>query len=197
MKRLALALASCAVLLAGCQQRHYTIEAPPPSSVPTPSGQAPAHSQVLSGTAGPLTRAGIGHYMDGLETDLRSLMRGKALIARRGDILLITISSDTLFSRMALSSDGRSRLSDLARVLAHYDHTAIEIGAYTDSTGTPEQNLSVSQKRAEMVAQALTQGGVAATRLGAKGYGATNFKVSNTTDARNRRVELRITPKPG
>ena len=195
MKRLALALASCAVLLAGCQQRHYTIEAPPPP--PAAAGPAPAHQPALSGTAGPLAKGGIGHYMDGLETDLRALMRGKALIARRGDVIVVTISSDTLFSRLALSSDGRSRLSNLAQVLAHYDHTAIDIAAYTDSTGTPEQNLEVSQKRADVVARALSQGGVSAPRLAAKGYGATNFKVSNGSDPRNRRIELRITPRPG
>jgi outer membrane protein OmpA-like peptidoglycan-associated protein len=202
MKRLPLALASFAFLLAGCQQ-HYTVEGPPPGAQPplpaAPPGQPrPALPPGPVGSAGPLTKAGVEKYMDGQETDLRARLRGTgAVVARRGEVLVVTIPSDKLFERMSLGYEGRSILQNVAQVLAHYDHTAIDVSAYTDTTGSADQNLSISQKRADAVGASLKDGGVAATRVTAKGYGATNLKViANGADPRNRRIELRVTPKP-
>ena len=81
-------------------------------------------------------------------------------------------------------------------MFAHYDHSAVEVDAYTDSTGTDQENLSLSQKRTKIVSDALAQKGVAPARLTASGLGATNPKVTDTRDPRNRRIELKITPTP-
>lgn len=199
MKRLFLAVAVLA--LAGCQtEQHYTIEAPPQPQQPGPPQPVPQQPPPLAGTAGPLTKAGVERYMDGQETDLRARLRGKGvMVARRADVLLITIPNDKLFVRLVVSSSGRDLLEEVASVLAHYDHTVIEVSAYTDTSGSPESNLAVSQKRARLVSDALAQAGVAPARIAATGMGEANLKVrtgDNVAEPRNRRIEIRITPKP-
>ncbi|MDE2183826.1 MAG: OmpA family protein [Alphaproteobacteria bacterium] len=196
MRRIALALASA--LLAGCAA-HHRYEPTPlrPSLPPSAPPAAPAKPATPVTSAGPLTKANLEKYMDAQESELRALLRGKGTVARRGETLAVTISTDRLFDRMALSYSGREFVNGLARVVARYDHTILDLACYTDTTGGEAQNLAVSQKRAEAVAEVLWQNGVAASRLTAKGYGATNPKVSNGADPRNRRIELKIVPKPG
>src|SRR6185312_12499447 len=66
-----------------------------------------------------------------------------------------------------------------------------EINGYTDSTGTTARNLTLSQERADAVKAFLLTQGVDGTRILAKGYGATDFAVSNPASPANRRVEAR------
>jgi outer membrane protein OmpA-like peptidoglycan-associated protein len=198
MKRFALAVAS--LVLASCAtQQHYTINAPaslpPAAQPPTPLPNVPGP---LPGTAGPLTKAGVGKYMDGLEADLRARLKGER-IARRGNNLVVMLPNDRLLDRSALSSYGRRVIEGLSQVLVHYDHTQIEVGAYTDTSGGAQQNLDVSQKRAQMLTGALEENGIAPARISAHGYGETNLRIAtgeNVSEPRNRRFELRITPKP-
>jgi outer membrane protein OmpA-like peptidoglycan-associated protein len=181
--------------LAGCQTEQQYVPPPAPPPPPPSMPQQPAPPPV---SAGPLTKAGVGTYMDAQESDLRQLLRGQGVaVARRGDALVVTVPSDNLFERMAIGAWGGAFVKGVAEIFAHYDHTAIEIGAYTDTTGRDELNLSLSEKRAQALADALKQNGIAAARLSAVGYGATNPKVSDGKDPRNRRIEIRIVPKPG
>jgi outer membrane protein OmpA-like peptidoglycan-associated protein len=71
----------------------------------------------------------------------------------------------------------------------------IEIGAHTDNTGPREANLSLSQRRAEAVAERLASEGVTRTRLRAIGYGPDRPRASNETavgQAANRRIEFSV-----
>lgn len=70
----------------------------------------------------------------------------------------------------------------------------VEVQGYTDSTGTAEYNLGLSQRRAEAVESYLEAKGVDPEAVSAKGYGAANPVASNDTPAgraQNRRVEFR------
>lgn len=69
----------------------------------------------------------------------------------------------------------------------------LEIGGHTDSDGDAAKNLSLSTARAEAVKKVLVDQGIDASRLTAKGYGASKPIDSNTTPegkANNRRVEF-------
>jgi outer membrane protein OmpA-like peptidoglycan-associated protein len=66
-----------------------------------------------------------------------------------------------------------------------------EVSGYTDSTGAPARNLTLSQERADAVKAFLLSQGVDGTRILAKGYGASDFAVSNPASPANRRVEAR------
>jgi outer membrane protein OmpA-like peptidoglycan-associated protein len=152
-------------------------------------------------TAGPLTQAGVGKYMDAQEAELRALMRGRGImVVRRGNDLLVTFPNDKLFNGVTLSSTGQRFLEIMVPLLRKYDHTLVQVNGYTDTSGTPEQNLDVSQKRAAAVADVLTGLGVPDSRIEVHGFGATNLKVmtgDHVSEPRNRRIEIYIVPRPG
>ncbi|OIQ70278.1 putative lipoprotein YiaD precursor [mine drainage metagenome] len=71
---------------------------------------------------------------------------------------------------------------------------AMEIGGYTDSQGSPEMNLALSQARANAVLSALSTRRVDTGNLTAKGYGEANPIADNGTDVgreANRRIEFK------
>jgi outer membrane protein OmpA-like peptidoglycan-associated protein len=70
----------------------------------------------------------------------------------------------------------------------------VEVAGYTDNTGSARTNRRLSRERADAVRAYLVRGGVAGSRLVARGYGPADPVASNATEegrARNRRVELR------
>jgi len=93
-------------------------------------------------------------------------------------------------------------LNELATQMQQHPELVAEIRGYTDSTGGSQYNQTLSQNRAQSVATYLNQNGVAANRLVATGYGASNAIADNNTEQgrqQNRRVEvyLRATAQPG
>jgi OOP family OmpA-OmpF porin len=71
----------------------------------------------------------------------------------------------------------------------------IEIAGHTDSDGSDELNLQLSQARAQSVRGYLVDRGIPSGRLIARGYGESSPVASNDTDAgkaRNRRIEFNI-----
>lgn len=92
-----------------------------------------------------------------------------------------------------LTASSRVVLNDAATELKRYPELTIMIAAHSDSSGSDELNLKLSQKRAESVLEYLVGQGVAADKLTAKGYGEASPIASNETKegrAKNRRVEL-------
>ena len=75
----------------------------------------------------------------------------------------------------------------------------LEIAGYTDSSGNPARNVTLSQKRAAAVRQALIEAGVNAGTLVAKGYGSADPIGSNDTPEgrlRDRRIEFHVVKTP-
>ncbi len=73
--------------------------------------------------------------------------------------------------------------------------TVLEVAGYTDNTGDPAANVTLSQQRAEAVRTALIQAGVSPSALVAKGYGNANPVASNDEQQgrfRNRRIEYHV-----
>lgn len=92
-----------------------------------------------------------------------------------------------------LDDPSKPVLDDLATRLQTYKDVKLEIGGYTDNTGSAEANKSISQRRAQKVMEYLISKGVEKERLTALGYGATNFIADNKTEEgrkENRRVEI-------
>ena len=73
--------------------------------------------------------------------------------------------------------------------------TQIEIAGYTDSIGSYEYNVALSERRAQAVHDYLVAKGIPDANISAKGFGPDDPVASNDTDvgrAKNRRVELHI-----
>jgi OmpA-OmpF porin, OOP family len=111
-------------------------------------------------------------------------------LARDGFVALY-VNFET--GKSAISPDSAATLDAAAGALKAAGDLKIEVAGHTDNVGTPEANLKLSQDRAQAVMTALTERGIKAERLTARGYGQTAPVADNRTDegrAKNRRVEL-------
>jgi outer membrane protein OmpA-like peptidoglycan-associated protein/tetratricopeptide (TPR) repeat protein len=94
-----------------------------------------------------------------------------------------------------LKNESASELNNLANLLSNNKEIIIEIGGFTDSTGSARYNLVLSEKRALSVVNYLIDKGISANRLRYKGYGNTSPIGDNVTiEGRklNRRTEAKI-----
>jgi len=96
------------------------------------------------------------------------------------------------FDSATLTTAGKDALNGYVTDLKSGDKV-ITVAGYTDSTGSEDYNLKLSERRAESAKAYLVKKGVPAARLTTKGYGETNFVADNGTAAgraQNRRIEL-------
>lgn len=94
-----------------------------------------------------------------------------------------------------LKKESVMELNRLANLLEENRNLVVEIGGYTDSTGTDEHNLVLSEKRALSVVNYLREKGIMPERLKYKGYGNTSPLGDNITlqgRRLNRRTEVKI-----
>ena len=66
----------------------------------------------------------------------------------------------------------------------------IELRSYTDSSGSPDVNLRLSQARADAVKSYLVGMGISPESISAQGFGAENFITSDPKSPENRRIEI-------
>lgn len=87
----------------------------------------------------------------------------------------------------------RSVLDQVAQTLGQHQDVVANVVGHTDSTGNPNYNMQLSQRRAQSVASYLGDRGVARNRLSAEGRGQSQPVADNATEAgraQNRRVEI-------
>jgi outer membrane protein OmpA-like peptidoglycan-associated protein len=111
----------------------------------------------------------------------------------RGTVL--TLGGDVLFDtgRANLKPGAQRSIEQIASFLEQHPDRRVQIDGFTDSQGTDDYNLELSQKRADAVAMAIIQRGIEAQRVQATGYGEQYPKASNSSPGSrqlNRRVEI-------
>ena len=92
-----------------------------------------------------------------------------------------------------LRLDAYPILDEAVKGLKVWGDVTVEVAGHTDSVGSDDHNMDLSQRRAEAVRAYLIGKGIAADRLVAKGYGETQPVADNATAEgrfKNRRVEL-------
>ena len=124
----------------------------------------------------------------------RELSELDAKMTDRGHVLTL---GDVLFEfdRAELLPGAYRTIDKLVAFLGKYPNRNVLIEGYTDSIGTADYNLELSQKRADAVRIALVERDIRMSRISTKGYGKSYPVASNTTEAgrqRNRRVEIII-----
>lgn len=109
-------------------------------------------------------------------------------------VILQQVSFETNGDVIAASSF--DLLSQVAAVMnEHPDIARLAVDGHTDSIGSEKQNLALSQRRAVAVVRWLTEHGVDARRVEARGFGPRRPLADNATEAgraKNRRVEFQI-----
>lgn len=102
------------------------------------------------------------------------------------------------FDKATLRPESTNELERLLKLLNDIPTLKIEISGHTDSKGSDDYNLKLSQARCETVVNYLISKGIAKDRLVAKGYGETKPMDTNDTDEgrqNNRRTEFKILSK--
>ena len=155
-----------------------------------------AMGAILGAAVGGAAGYGIGRYMDKQAEELQKDLEG-AEIERVGEGIKITFREGIQFplESAELSESSKTNLTELAETLKKYDDTNILIEGHTDPTGTREYNMTLSDKRAESVADFLKDLGVAGKRMTTEGYGPDQPVADNDTEygrQQNRRVEVAI-----
>jgi OOP family OmpA-OmpF porin len=104
------------------------------------------------------------------------------------------------YDKSNIKSEFAPILDEAAQTLKDNPDVKVAIAGYTDSIGSEEYNLRLSERRAEAVKQYLVSKGITAGRLTTVGRGEADPIAPNTKDgkdnpegrAMNRRAELKV-----
>lgn len=104
------------------------------------------------------------------------------------------------FNKWFIRPDAGKELDKLVQVMKE-NPVNVELGSHTDSRGSQEYNVDLSQKRAESAVRYIVLQGIDASRITAKGYGESQI-INQCTDGvpctprehqANRRTEIKVT----
>lgn len=155
---------------------------------------------VVGAVIGAGTGAVLGNQLDKQEAALRNQIgNDQVRITNTGSELIVTMPQDILFgvNDASLRPDLRSDLLALADNLRQFPDSTVVIVGHTDNTGSSEFNQSLSERRANAVADVLINAGTRAGRIAASGRGEASPIATNLTPegrAQNRRVDIIIRP---
>jgi outer membrane protein OmpA-like peptidoglycan-associated protein len=214
LRRTLTAVAITSSLLAGCQT------APPPAVRPAVfvplgvnaaylsgdviGGSRPRAAKMRAAKIRPLSPAAAPAYMAELDRELRQQTAGIGLdVLNLGSSIVVRIPATFTFDpgSAAVKATTDATLLEIARTVKARNQTFVDVLAHTDTTGTPEGNKALSDKRAAAVATYLAGHGVAKARIASRGLGEAaplyNPDMSETQKAANRRIEIRLVPYRG
>jgi outer membrane protein OmpA-like peptidoglycan-associated protein len=155
---------------------------------------------LIGAGVGALAGAAVGNYMDRQEAALRErLDRTGVSVTRDGDNIILNMPGNITFGfdSADLNASFFEVLDSVALVLNEFNQTVIEVAGHTDSTGSFDYNVGLSQRRAATVGQYLRTRNVLADRIFEVGHGPSMPIATNATEAgrqMNRRVELTLFP---
>ena len=153
---------------------------------------------VLGGVIGGVAGGVIGHKMDKQAREIETALPG-AQVERVGEGIKLVLGENSVrfdTNKSTLTSSAKANLDKLVPVFNQYPDTNIQIYGYTDSTGTAEYNLKLSDQRAASVKSYLTGKGIRNSRFTTTGLGIADPVATNDTAegrSQNRRVEFAIT----
>jgi outer membrane protein OmpA-like peptidoglycan-associated protein len=138
----------------------------------------------------------IGHEMDKQAEELAYELPG-ATVQRIGEGIAVTFPDGLLFAFNSdqITTTARDNLRTFAASLTKYPKTRTLIVGHTDSQGSAEYNMGLSDRRALSAANFITAEGIDRARISTAGRGETEPIATNDSDAgrqQNRRVEIAI-----
>ena len=167
-------------------------------------GRGDRTEKIVGAGIGAIAGGAVGYYMDRQEAELRRQTAGTGVdVIRQGDDLILRMPSNVTFDtdQSAVKPQFYSVLDDVARTLAGYNQTYIDVLGHTDTTGGEAYNQALSERRAQAVAAYLAQRNVDPARMATRGYGETaplyNPDDTEMKKAANRRVEIKVVPFRG
>jgi len=120
--------------------------------------------------------------------ELQAKQTNRGIVLTLGDVLFD-------FNKADLQPGALRTIDKLSEFLQKHPERTVAIEGHTDSKGSHEYNLDLSQRRADSVRNALVEKGIDPARIQTLGMAEAYPVASNDTDAgrqRNRRVEIII-----
>jgi outer membrane protein OmpA-like peptidoglycan-associated protein len=156
-------------------------------------------ARILGAGIGGVAGGAVGYQKDKQIRELRESTAGSGIdVTDNGDGILLNLPDVTFaVDSTEISPSFQSALSRVAQSMVQYPDSLVDVYGHTDSTGSDQYNLDLSQRRADAVSRYMISRGVSSARLQAKGMGESYPVASNDTAdgrAKNRRVEVKITP---
>ena len=157
-----------------------------------------AMGAVLGGVIGGVAGGVIGNKMDKQAREIETALPG-AQVERVGEGIKLVLGENSVrfdTNKSTLTATAKANLDKLVPVFKSYADTDIVIYGYTDSTGSAEYNLNLSQQRANSVEKYLESKGLNMSRFKMVGMGIADPIATNDTPegrSQNRRVEFAIT----
>ncbi|MDP6437699.1 MAG: OmpA family protein [Gammaproteobacteria bacterium] len=149
---------------------------------------------------GAIAGVAVGSYQDRQEAELRQRLGGSGVsVTRIGDNITLNMPGNITFGvdEASINTNFYDVLDSVAIVLNEFESTFVEVAGHTDSTGSEQYNLGLSQSRAASVVTYLGRQQVRTDRMISVGAGESLPVASNATPAgrqQNRRVEITIVP---
>ncbi len=116
--------------------------------------------------------------------DLQASQTSRGIVLTLDDVLFDT-------GKAQLKAGAQRSIDQIASFLEQHPERSVQVEGFTDSQGSNDYNLELSQKRADAVAMAIMQRGVDAQRVRAMGYGE-QFPVASNTNAGSRQLNRRV-----
>ncbi|RYE37691.1 MAG: cell envelope biogenesis protein OmpA, partial [Hyphomicrobiales bacterium] len=164
------------------------------------TGNDPRVGALIGAGIGGLTGGAIGNYMDQQEAELRAQLQNTGVsVTRQGNQIILNMPSNITFATDSsrVQPQFNETLVSVGLVLKKFDKTLIDVYGFTDSSGSDEYNLKLSNDRAVSVATVLANQGVNQQRFYITGKGEEDPIASNANEAgrsQNRRVEIMLSP---
>jgi len=163
--------------------------------------QAAASQLTVDRQATELVIAGINSERDEaliaqqeiLINQLNAKKTARGLVITLGDVLFRT-------NKAQLQAGGMRNVDKIGDFLKEYPDYKVLVEGYTDSRGSDEHNLELSDRRAYAVRTALVDAGVNSDRVRTRGYGEEYPVAGNDTASSrqlNRRVEIIMSDEKG
>jgi len=124
-----------------------------------------------------------------------SLMPAAVLFEKNevGETIELEIKYDV--SKATIRPDAARELDKLVVFMKKNTNVKVELGSHTDSRGSNEANLKLSQRRAESAVRYLVAKGINSKRLIPIGYGEDDLKVTDATTEEDHQHNRRTTVK--
>lgn len=131
----------------------------------------------------------------GGETKITAALQPIDVIVTPTEIILKPVYFE--YNKSNITQEGAFELDKLVQVMKNNDQIVIMVKAHTDSRGTDQYNLDLSDRRAKSTVQYVISKGISASRISGKGYGESEPKVqcepcTEEEYSQNRRSEFLI-----
>jgi outer membrane protein OmpA-like peptidoglycan-associated protein len=200
-----------ALVLAGCATDDPNRRAKTGAAVGAVLGAVLGHQldddsgAIVGAVVGAVAGGAVGHYMDNQQREFEAALAEEQRLNQieierlEDDLLKINLSNEVSFGfdSAQLKPAFLKTLDKVSDVLRRFDRSIVHVIGHTDSVGAERYNQSLSERRAQSVADYMSRQGVSLGRLRTEGRGELEPRDSNTTEAGrqlNRRVELIIKP---